>query len=88
MEVMLNWQVIRWRIALQKLPYSCQCLAWLSRPSYGLQITHMYSGTKAVATTLELWNWEQAALDWTKGECNQHVSFTSLRWDYYSQVKN
>jgi len=38
----------------------------------------------AVATTLKLWNWEQAAFDWT----NQHVPFASLRWNYYSQVKN
>jgi len=28
--VMLNWPVTRRRIGLQKMPYSCQCLTWLS----------------------------------------------------------
>jgi len=56
--------------------------------SFGLQITLAFSGTKTVATTLEFWNREQAAFDWTKGEYTQHGPLTLLRWDYYSQVKN
>jgi len=43
---------------------------------------------KALATTLEFWDWEQAAFSRTKGECSHHVTLTSLRWGYYSQVKN
>jgi len=39
--------------------------------------SHTYSSTKAVATTLEFWNWEQAAFDWTKGEC--YVCLAEMR---------
>jgi len=69
---------------LPKLPCSCQCL----NLTFFFPITnHTYSGTKTVATTLEFWNWEQAAFDWTKGECNLHMLFTSPRWDYYSRLR-
>jgi len=54
--------------------------------SFGIQLTNTYSGTKTVATKSELSNSEQA--DWTKGEYNELVPFTSPRWDYYSHIKN
>jgi len=64
--------------SVAKLLYSYQCLTWL----FLIWISLVCS------TTFEFWNWEQAACDWTKGECCQLVKFTPPWWDYYSLIKN
>jgi len=70
---MLDWQVTRRRILLQKLLHSYQYLTWL----FLIRIsTHSYvlrPGTKTVAITWEFWNSGQAAGDWAKGECYELV---------------
>jgi len=72
--VKLDWQITRRRIMLQNLLYSYPSNLTVPHLDYNSFMRSAYSGTKTVATTLEFWNAEQAACDWTKGDsCNQLV---------------